>query len=136
MIYFFYALHKGDEISVKESGEMYLESIYVLCKSKAHVRSVDVAQHMNYSKPSVCRAVGLLKGDGYIYVDKDGYITLTPLGEKSAKKIYERHTILTQMLISLGVDEKTAIEDACRVEHVISEKTFSAIKKHRAQHKK
>ncbi len=132
----FYILQKGDEISVKESGEMYLESVYILCKSKSRVRSIDIAEHMNYSKPSVCRAVGLLKGDGYINVDKDGYITLTPLGEKRAKKIYERHTILSEVLISLGVDEKTAVQDACRMEHVISEKTFSAIKKHRAQYKK
>ena len=115
---------------MKESGEMYLESIYVLCSSKSSVRSVDVAEHMNFSKPSVSRAVGLLKKDGYIEVDKDGYITLTQLGKDMANKIFERHTLLTKMLVSLGVDEKTASEDACRMEHVISEETFNAMKKH------
>ena len=115
---------------MKESGEMYLESIYVLCTTKSAVRSVDVAEHMNYSKPSVSRAVGLLKKDGYIEVDKDGYITLTDAGKNMANKIFERHTLLTKMLVSLGVDEKTASEDACRMEHVISEETFNAMKKH------
>ncbi len=114
---------------MKESGEMYLESIYVLCNKKQAVRSIDVAEHMNYSKPSVSRAVGLLKKDEYIAIDKDGYISLTELGKKKGKSIFERHTVLTQMLISLGVDEKTASEDACRMEHVISEKTFNAMKK-------
>lgn len=115
---------------MKESGEMYLESIYVLCSEKASVRSIDVAEHMNYSKPSVSRAVGLLKKDGYIEVDKDGYITLTDLGKNMANKIFERHTLLTKMLLSLGVDKETASKDACRMEHVISEETFNAMKKH------
>jgi len=115
---------------VKESGEMYLESIYVLCSSKPAVRSIDVAEHMNFSKPSVSRAVGLLKKDGYIEVDKDGYITLTQEGKDMANKIFERHTVLTKMLISLGVDEETAAEEACRMEHVISDTTFNAMKKH------
>ena len=115
---------------MKESGEMYLESNHVLCTTKSAVRSVDVAEHMNYSKPSVSRAVGLLKKDGYIEVDKDGYITLTQLGKDTANKIFERHTLLTKMLVSLGVDDKTAAEDACRMEHVISEATFNAMKKH------
>lgn len=117
-------------MSVKESGEMYLESIYVLCSTKPAVRSVDVAEHMNFSKPSVSRAVGLLKKDGYIEVDKDGYITLTQAGKDTANKIFERHTVLTKMLVSLGVDEQTAAEDACRMEHIISEATFNAMKKH------
>lgn len=117
-------------MSVKESGEMYLESIYVLCNTKASVRSIDVAEHMNFSKPSVSRAVGLLKKDGYISVDKDGYISLTNEGKDMANKIFERHTVLTKMLVSLGVDDKTAAEDACRMEHVISDTTFSAMKKH------
>ena len=117
-------------MSVKESGEMYLESIYVLCSSKSAVRSIDVAEHMNFSKPSVSRAVGLLKKDGYIEVDKDGYITLTQAGKDMANKIFERHTVLTKMLVSLGVDDKTAAEDACRMEHVISDTTFNAMKKH------
>ncbi|MBE7016351.1 MAG: metal-dependent transcriptional regulator [Ruminococcaceae bacterium] len=115
---------------MKESGEMYLESIYILCSSKTNVRSVDVAEHMNYSKPSVCRAVGILKKDGYISVDKDGYITLTDLGITTANKIFERHTVLTNLLIKLGVDKETASEDACRIEHVISDTTFNAVKKY------
>ncbi len=113
---------------MKESGEMYLESIYVLCKKKSMVRSIDVAEHMNYSKPSVSRAIGLLKNAGYILVDKDGYITLTNKGEETATKIFERHNLLTKMIVFLGVDEKTASEDACRIEHVISEKTIDAVK--------
>ncbi|MBR5809590.1 MAG: metal-dependent transcriptional regulator [Clostridia bacterium] len=115
---------------VKESGEMYLESIYVLCTTKPAVRSIDVAEHMNFSKPSVSRAVGLLKKDGYIEVDKDGYISLTQAGKDMANKIFERHTVLTKMLVSLGVDDKTASEDACRMEHVISDTSFLAMKKH------
>ena len=115
---------------MKESGEMYLESIYVLCSTKPSVRSVDVAEHMNFSKPSVSRAVGLLKKDGYIEVDKDGYISLTQAGKDMANKIFERHTVLTKMLVSLGVDDETAAEDACRMEHVISDTTFNAMKKH------
>jgi Mn-dependent DtxR family transcriptional regulator len=114
---------------LKESGEMYLESIYVLCKSKSSVRSIDVAEYMNYSKPSVSRAVGLLKSEGYISVDKDGYISLTEDGTILAQKIFERHTVLTKILMALGVDEKTASEDACRIEHVISEESFNAMKK-------
>ena len=120
---------------MKESGEMYLESIYILCKASSAVRSIDVAEHMNYSKPSVSRAVGLLKNDGYINVDKDGFITLTDLGKTAAERIFERHTVLTEILISLGVDAETATEDACRIEHVISEKTFNAMKNHLIKHK-
>ena len=115
---------------MKESGEMYLESIYLLCSKNKPVRSIDVAEHMNYSKPSVSRAVGLLKKDGYITVDKDGYITLTQQGREKGISIFERHTVLTKMLVSLGIDEETAAEDACRMEHVISEKTFNAMRNH------
>lgn len=115
---------------MKESGEMYLESIYVLSKSGKPVRSIDIAEHMNFSKPSVSRAVGLLKTEGLILVDNDGFIELTPKGEIAANNIFERHTVLTRMLESLGVDKETASEDACRMEHVISENTFFAIKKH------
>lgn len=117
-------------MSIKESGEMYLESIYVLSKSKSFVRSIDIAERMNYSKPSVSRAVGLLKKEGYILIDKDGYITLTDSGIELAKKIFERHTVLTKMLMGLGVDEETAADDACRIEHIISDKSFFAIKDH------
>lgn len=115
---------------MKESGEMYLESIYILCKEKGRVRSVDVAESMNYSKPSVSRAVGILKDGGFIELDADGYIILTPVGKKKAEGIFERHTVLTEMLVSLGVDRKIADEDACRMEHVISEETFNAMKRH------
>lgn len=115
---------------IKESGEMYLESIYILCKSKPSVRSIDIAEFMNYSKPSVSRGVGILKQNGYIVVDKNGYITLTEEGTFLAKKIYERHTVLTKILIKLGVDEKTAEDDACRIEHVISDKSFNAVKEY------
>ena len=120
---------------MKESGEMYLESIYVLCNEKKDVRSIDVAERMNYSKPSVSRAIGLLKNEGYIIVDKDGYISLTELGIEKSKSIFERHTVLTKMLILFGVDEETADEDACRMEHVISEKTFDAMKRYLEENK-
>ena len=123
-------------MSIKESGEMYLESIYVLCKSKSSVRSIDIAEHMNYTKPSVSRAVGLLKKEGYILVDNDGYITLTDSGTQLAEKIFERHTIHAKMLMGLGVDEETAADDACRIEHVISDKSFDVVKKHYFDYKK
>ena len=115
---------------LKESGEMYLETIYRLCSEKTSVRSIDVAEYMNYSKPSVSRGVGILKNQGYIVVDNSGYITLTEKGIELAKKIFERHTVLTKFLVSFGVDEQTASEDACRIEHIISDKSFSAMKKH------
>ena len=111
-----------------ESGEMYLETILVLSKEKRVVRSVDVAEHMGFSKPSVSRAVGLLKTGGYIVVDEDGYITLTEAGHEVADKIYERHTVLTDFLSSLGVNAETAAEDACKIEHDISDESFRAIK--------
>ncbi|MCQ2456923.1 MAG: metal-dependent transcriptional regulator [Clostridia bacterium] len=117
-------------MNLQESGEMYLETIYILTESSDAVRSIDVADHIGYSKPSVSRAVGILKSGGFINVDADGYITLTEDGRYVASKIYERHTLLTKMLIELGVDGDTASEDACRMEHVISEETFDAIKKH------
>lgn len=117
-------------MALKPSGEMYLESIYVLCKTRSSVRSIDVAEYMNFSKPSVSRGVGLLKKDNYIAVDKDGYITLTDKGQVLAQKIYERHTVLSKVLMMLGVDEETASEDACRIEHVISDKSFESLKKY------
>ena len=115
-------------MSLKPSGEMYLESIYVLCKTKDVVRSIDVAEHMNFSKPSVCRGVGLLKNEGYINVDKDGHITLTDAGLSHAKKIYDRHTVLSQALMLLGVDKEIAEEDACKMEHIFSDESFYALK--------
>lgn len=114
---------------LQESGEMYLETIYVLSKDGS-VRSLDVAEHMGYSKPSVSRAVKLLKNGGFITVDADGYLSLTDTGREVAEKIFERHTILTELLTRLGVDGETASEDACRIEHAISDTSFEAIKKH------
>ena len=117
-------------MSMRESGEMYLETILILSEKLPNVRSIDIGDHMGYSKPSVSRAVGLLKKEGMIRMDSAGYITLTEAGEEKAKRIYERHTLLTQLLINLGVDEQTAADDACRVEHYISDTTFDAIKAH------
>ncbi|MBQ8358768.1 MAG: metal-dependent transcriptional regulator [Oscillospiraceae bacterium] len=117
-------------MGIHESGEMYLETIHVLLKQNGTVRSIDISEHMGYSKPSVSRAVGLLKNGGYILVDKDGYITLTEAGKEVAQKIYERHTVLSSLLIALGVSEETAAEDACRLEHAISDESFEAIKRH------
>lgn len=117
-------------MSLHESAEMYLETIYSLSRLNPTVRSIDVAEALSYSRPSVSRAVGLLKNDGYLKMDKDGFLVLTEKGMEVAEKIYERHTILTAALIALGVDEQTAAEDACKIEHDISEKTFVAIKQH------
>ena len=121
-------------MAMQESGEMYLETIYVLSQKKAAVRSIDVAEEMGYSKPSVSRGLGLLKERGLAETDAAGNIILTKEGKKIAKNIYERHTVLTELFMRIGVDEKTATEDACRVEHYISEKTFKAIKKHVKEH--
>ena len=115
---------------LQESGEMYLETIYILTKKNHDVRSLDVAEYMNFSKPSVSRAVRLLKQGGYITVDPDGYLHLTDLGKEIASKIYERHTLLTEFLMRLGVDRETASADACKIEHDISDKSFEAIKRH------
>jgi Mn-dependent DtxR family transcriptional regulator len=109
---------------------MYLESIFVLSQTKSIVRSIDVGEYMGYSKPSVSRAIGLLKKGGLVNVGADGHLTLTEDGLELARKIYERHTILTSLLTSLGVSEETASEDACRIEHVISDETLDAIKKY------
>ena len=117
-------------MSLHESAEMYLETIYQLSTQKKSVRSIDVAEALNYSRPSVSRAVGLLKQDGYLEVDADGFLKLTPLGKRTAEDIYERHTILSSALMALGVDPETAAEDACKIEHVISPKTLAAIKEH------
>jgi len=113
---------------IQESGEMYLESIYVLSQTSNQVRSVDVSEYLGYSKPSVSRAVGLLKNGGYLTVDKDGFLTLTSDGIKIARKIYERHTLISQLLERLGVSPETAAADACRIEHAISDESFDAIK--------
>ncbi|HBR32378.1 MAG: metal-dependent transcriptional regulator [Eubacteriales bacterium] len=115
-------------MQLQESGENYLETILILMRKKPVVRSIDIVNETGYSKPSISRAVGILKDNDYIEVDESGCITLTALGEKIASSIYERHTILTQFLITIGVNERTAAEDACRIEHVISEETFDKIK--------
>ena len=115
---------------LQESGEMYLETIYTLLSRNERVRSIDICKEMGYSKPSVSRAVGLLKKAGHITVDVDGYITLNDSGLKIARVIFERHTVLTEMLISLGVDSTVAARDACKIEHSISDETFEAIKEH------
>ncbi len=117
-----------------ESGEMYLETIYVLYQKQQNVRSIDVAEEMGFSKPSVSRGVSILKRDGYLTVDEKGYLELTDAGTDLAMKIYERHTILTKTLVLLGVDEQTAAQDACKMEHVISDKTLEAFKKHLNEH--
>ena len=117
-------------MALQESGEMYLETIYVLNKANSQVRSVDISEHMGYSKPSVSRAVHLLEEKGYIRIDGDGLITLTEDGQALAEKIFERLTVISGMLIRLGVDPETAAEDACRMEHAISDVTFEAIKRH------
>ena len=115
---------------IQESGEMYLETIFVLSKERDTVRSVDVAEHLGYSKPSVSRAMGILKNGEYITMDAHGALTLTETGKEIAEKIYERHTFLTKFLMAIGVSEKVAAEDACKIEHVISDEAFNAMKSH------
>lgn len=117
-------------MKVHESGEMYLESILVLRKKMANVRSIDIVNYTGYTKPSISRAINLLKKDNMLLVDDNGYITLTPEGEALAIKIYERHNILTQLFEKLGVSPETADSDACKIEHVISDETFERIKEH------
>ena len=113
---------------IQESGEMYLETIYRLLRVHSSVRAIDIGEEMGYSKPSVSRALGLLKSGGYVTVDGEGHITLTDAGETIAAKIYERHTVLSAFLISIGVDPETATKDACKLEHAFSDTSFYAIK--------
>ena len=120
-------------MSIHESGEMYLEAILVLSKTMSQVRSVDVAEYLGYSKPSVSRAMGILREENYICVNREGGLLRTEKGRALAEMIYERHTILTQLLKSLGVPEQTATADACRIEHVISDESFQALKAHAAK---
>ena len=115
-------------MQIQESGEMYLEAIHVLTKEKGAVRSIDVAEYIGYSKPSVSRAVGLLKSGGYIEVDAGGFITLTDAGRAVAENIYERHTLLTDFLQKIGVSPEAASADACKIEHHISDESFRALK--------
>ncbi len=116
-------------MKLQESGEMYLETIYILSKERGTVRSVDVCEEMGYSKPSVSRAVGILKNGGYLTVEESGHLRLTEEGERVAKRTYERHRILTDFFIGIGVSEDTASLDACKIEHVISDETLEAIKR-------
>ena len=120
-------------MSIHESGEMYLEAILVLSQKNGFVRSIDVSEYLGYSKPSVSRAMGILKNGNYIAVDKDGSLTLTETGKAIAEKIFERHTVLSTLLIRLGVSEETATADACKLEHAISDESFEAIKRHMAE---
>jgi len=116
-------------MTLQESGEMYLETILILQKSNGFVRSTDISEYMGYSKPSVSRAMGLLKSGGYINMDEDNLITLTDSGRVVAQKIFDRHTTVTNLLIKLGVPAETAAEDACKMEHVISDETFDALQR-------
>ena len=116
-------------MNLQESGEMYLESILVLSESNPNVRSIDICEYMGFSKPSVSRAISLLKSGGYVNMDKDGYLTLTEEGRAVAQKIYDRHRFITEFLVSLGVSVETASADACKIEHHISDESFRAIKK-------
>ena len=114
---------------LQESGEMYLEAIWVLHQKHGHVRSIDVSEYLGYSKPSVSRAVGLLKNGGYIVVEDDGGLSLTDAGREIGEKIYDRHKVLTTLLVKLGVTREVAAEDACKLEHAVSDESFEAIKK-------
>lgn len=121
-------------MSIRESGEMYLETILILSRSSSEVHSIDVADYMNVSKPSVSRAVGILKNAGYIVAGKDNSLVLTDMGLEAAERIYDRHITIAEMLRSLGVSEENAVNDACKMEHDISEETFLAFKKHLNEH--
>ncbi len=113
---------------IHESGEIFLQTILILSAENSHVRSIDVSEYMGFSKPSVSRAIGILRNGGYVEMDKDGYLTLTDLGLSVAQKVYDRHNIITDFLISIGVSEETAASDACKIEHHISDESFEAIK--------
>lgn len=122
-------------MALHESGQMYLEAIYVLLQKNDKVRAIDIGAYLGYSKPSVSRALGILKNGGFISVDSDGFITLNDCGMALAEQMYDRHTVLTRALVSLGVSEETAAEDACRIEHVISDESFAAVKKYFSENK-
>ncbi|OJU17231.1 MAG: hypothetical protein BGN88_04045 [Clostridiales bacterium 43-6] len=117
-------------MKIHESAENYLETIYMLSKKNASVRSIDIVNELEFTKPSVSVAMKNLRENGYIQVDSDGYITLSETGREIAEAMYERHTLLTEWLVFMGVDRQTAAQDACRIEHVISAESFDAIKKH------
>lgn len=117
-------------MQLQESGEMYLETIFILTESNPHVRSIDVCEYMGFSKPSVSRAIGLLKNGGYVTVDGDGYLSLTDVGREVALKMYDRHRLLTSFLVKLGVSEDVAANDACKIEHHLSDESFEALKRY------
>lgn len=123
-------LKGGGVLHLQESGEMYIESIFVLSRTSSAVRAIDICEYMGYSKPSVSRALGLLKEGGYVVADKNGFLSLTDAGREVAEKIYDRHTQITAFLMRLGVSPEVAAEDACKIEHVISDESFDAIKRH------
>ena len=123
-------------MALKESGEMYLETILLLSRQKTYVRAIDVVEQMGFSKPSVSRALAKLREEGFLLVGDDGHLRLTDSGRALAEKIYERHTVLTAVLTQLGVDSETAANDACKIEHVISDTTFEAMKRHLAMYQK
>lgn len=120
----------GDDLRIQESAENYLETILILGRRNGSVRSIDIVSELSFSKPSVSVAMKNLRKAGCVVMDNDGYITLTQKGRSIAEAVYERHTLLSDWLVFLGVDQKTAVEDACRIEHVISSESFEAIKKH------
>lgn len=125
-------LKKGRVMNIQESAEMYLETILILSKKSEFIRSIDIVNYTGYTKPSISRAVNLLRKNGYLNIDEKGHISLTTSGATIAKNIYERHCVLTDLLINIGVDEETSKQDACKIEHVISKKTFKKIKEHLA----
>lgn len=116
-------------MQIQESGEMYLETILILSETNSRVRAIDVGEYMGFSKPSVSRAMSILRSGGFVETDKEGCLRLTERGRDVAEKTYERHRILSKLFVSLGVSEKTAMEDACKMEHHISDETFEAIKR-------
>lgn len=117
-------------MKIQESAENYLETILMLSRKSPYVRSIDIANELSYSKPSVSVAMKNLRQNGYIETDSDGHITLTTTGRDIAETMFERHTLLSQWLIYLGVEEAVALQDACRIEHVVSNESFQAIKQH------
>ena len=115
---------------LQESGEMYLETIYRLTKTRPDVRAIDVCEHMGFSKPSVSRAIGLLRAGGFVVVNENGHLSLTDQGRRVAERTFECHTLLKSLFVRLGVDEETADADACKIEHHISDETFDALKRY------
>ena len=123
-------------VQLQESGEMYLETIHILSQREKGVRAVDVAEYMGFSKPSVSRAVGLLRSGGYLELDENGYLVLTEEGKRAAGRTYERHLFLTDFFVSIGVDKEIAARDACKIEHDISDETFQAMKRYVKEQRK